>query len=68
MQQSFGAFVAVGICATGLMGLPLTIADYRDKKILKRFKATPVDPGLLLLVQIVFALQFHWYPELLYFL
>lgn len=53
MQQSFGAFVAVGICATGLMGLPLTIADYRDKKILKRFKVTPVDPGLLLLVQIV---------------
>ena len=52
LQQSFGAIIAIGICATGLMGIPLSIADYRHKKILKRFKVTPVSPGILLFVQV----------------
>jgi ABC-2 type transport system permease protein len=51
IDQSFGAFAAIAICATGLMGLPLLVADYRHKKILKRFMVTPVSPGVLLLVQ-----------------
>ncbi len=53
MQQSFGAIVSIGICATGLMGIPLSVADYRHKKILKRFKVTPVNPGLLLFSQMI---------------
>jgi len=53
MQQTFGAIATIGICATGLMSLPLTVADYRDKKILKRYKVTPVSPGLLLSVQVL---------------
>lgn len=53
MEQSFGAVVAIGIGATGLMGLPLALADYRYKKILKRFLVTPVSPGMLLFVQFV---------------
>lgn len=53
MEQSFGAVVAIGIGATGLMGLPLALADYRYKKVLKRFLVTPVSPGMLLLVQFV---------------
>jgi ABC-2 type transport system permease protein len=53
MQLSFGAFTAVGIVATGLMGLPLVLADYRHKKILKQFKVTPISPGKLLLVQVL---------------
>lgn len=48
LEQSFGAVCAVSICAGGLMGLPLVVSDYREKKILKRFKATPASPGLLL--------------------
>lgn len=51
MDQSFGALAAIGICATGLMGLPLTLADYRHRKILRRFQVTPVSPGVLLFVQ-----------------
>lgn len=51
VAQSFGAFAAIGICATGLMGMPLLVADYRHKKILKRFMVTPVSPSLLLFVQ-----------------
>lgn len=50
-ESSFAALIAVGICATAFMGIPLTIADYRDKKILKHFFVTPVSPGMLLLVQ-----------------
>lgn len=53
IEQSFGAVVAFGICATGLMGIPLTISDYRFNKVLKAFKVTPVSPGLLLLVQVI---------------
>lgn len=53
MDQSFGAVISIGIGATGLMGLPLALADYRHKKILKRFLVTPVSPGMLLLVQFV---------------
>jgi ABC-2 type transport system permease protein len=51
MQVSFAALVTVGICATGLMGIPLSIADYRHKKILKRFKVTPTSPMKLLVAQ-----------------
>ena len=52
LEQSFGALVSVAICAGGVMGLPLVISDYREKKILKRFKVTPVKPTVLLFVQV----------------
>ena len=34
------------------MGLPLVISDYRQKKLLKRYKVTPTSPVLLLAVQV----------------
>jgi len=52
-EQSFGAVVSIGICAAGVMGLPLVVSDYRHKKILKRFKVTPISPAMLLFVQVV---------------
>ena len=52
LQQSFGALSTIAICAGGIMGLPLVISDYRQKKILKRFKVTPTSPALLLAVQV----------------
>lgn len=52
MEQSFGAVCAVSMCAGGLMGLPLVIADYRERKILKRFRVTPAHPALLLAVEL----------------
>lgn len=51
LQLSFGGVVAVGICATGLMSIPLTLGDYRQKKILKRFKVTPTSPIKVLIAQ-----------------
>lgn len=53
IQGSFGALITVGVCATAFMGLPLTIADYREKKILKQFFITPAKPSLLLWVNVI---------------
>lgn len=52
MEQSFGAVSAISICAGGVMGLPLLISDYRQKKILKRYKVTPSSPVLILSVHV----------------
>ena len=53
MAQSFGAISTIAICAGGVMGLPLVVSDYRNKKILKRFQVTPISPALILAVQVV---------------
>lgn len=53
LEQSFGALTTISICAGGVMGLPLVISDYRNRKILKRFKVTPVSPVMILAVQVV---------------
>lgn len=52
LEQSFGAVSTIAICAGGVMGLPLVISDYRNKKILKRFQVTPISPALILAVQV----------------
>ena len=51
LQSAFASLITVGICATAFMGIPLTIANYRDKKILKHFFVTPMSPKLILCVQ-----------------
>ena len=53
LEQSFGAVSTIAICAGGVMGLPLVVSDYRNRKILKRFKVTPANPALILTVQVV---------------
>ncbi len=50
-EQTFGAIASIAIAASGLMGLPLVISDYRRKKILKRYKVTPISPTMILFVQ-----------------
>ena len=51
LEQSIGALCAISVCAGGLMGLPLVVAEYRERKILKRFQVTPISPGMLLAVE-----------------
>lgn len=51
MEQSFGALCCISVCAGGLMGLPLVVSEYRERKILKRFQVTPVSPAKLLVVE-----------------
>lgn len=48
---SYAAVITIGILATGVMGVPLTIADYRHQGILKRFQVTPVSPFQILFAQ-----------------
>ena len=48
LESSFASLIAVGICASAFMGIPLTIVDYRDKKILKHFFTTPCSPVWIL--------------------
>ena len=48
LDSAFASLIAVGICACAFMGIPLTIADYRDKKILKHFFVTPCSPVWML--------------------
>lgn len=52
LEQSFGAACAVAICAGGLMGLPLAVSDSRERKVLKRFRVTPVSPVFILGVEL----------------
>ena len=53
LQENVPAIITVGICATAFMGIPLTIADYRDKKILKHYFVTPISPFMVLFVQVI---------------
>ncbi|MDO4829468.1 MAG: ABC transporter permease [Clostridia bacterium] len=52
LESCFGAAAAVAICAGGLMGLPMAVADARERKLLKRFRVTPVGPAFILGVEL----------------
>lgn len=52
-EASFAAVSTMGICSAGIMGLPLALSEYREKKILKRYKVTPVSPINLLLAHLL---------------
>lgn len=46
-------YLCLIIAVTGLMSLPLALAGYREQKILKRFRATPIQPPQILLAQLI---------------
>ena len=50
-QADFAGVAAMAIIATGLMGLPLTLCDYRHRKVLRSFQASPAHPAALLAAQ-----------------
>lgn len=53
IDASVPAYIGMIIAVTGIMSLPLALASYREKKILKRFKATPISPFHILVSQII---------------
>lgn len=74
VEQSFGAISSIAISAGGLMGLPILVSDYRERKILKRFQVTPVSPAMILMVHVaiytlyaVVSLVMLWVVALLFF-
>lgn len=52
MDVSVPAYAVMVIGVTGLMSLPLTISGYKEKKIYKRFDATPVGKKSIMLAQV----------------
>lgn len=52
MDVSVPAYCVMVIGVTGLMSLPLTLANYKEKKIYKRFDATPVGKNKIMFSQI----------------
>jgi ABC-2 type transport system permease protein len=46
------AYTGIIIAITGIISLPLTVSMYRERKILKRFKATPMKPFYILVSQV----------------
>ncbi len=53
MDISVPAYAVMVIGVTGLMSLPLTLSGYKEKKIYKRFDATPVGKKSIMLAQVL---------------
>ncbi|MCK5128745.1 MAG: ABC transporter permease [Clostridiales bacterium] len=53
VDVSMPGYICMIISVTGFMSLPLTLAQYRERKILKRFMITPVKPLEVLLSQLI---------------
>lgn len=53
VDVSVPGYICMIIAVTGLMTLPITLATYRERKILKRFLVTPMKPMNLLLTQLI---------------
>ena len=47
------SYMALVMAVTGLMSFPLTMAEYRDRGVLRRLQMTPATPTKLLLAQFV---------------
>lgn len=53
MDISVPAYSVMVIGVTGLMSFPLTLSGYREKKIYKRFDATPIGKKNIMLAQVL---------------
>ena len=68
VDVSFSAVATLGICSAGLMGVPLALSDYRWRKILKRYKVTPISPIILLLAHVFFCFSLSIISTLLVYI
>jgi ABC-2 type transport system permease protein len=53
IEAAIPSLSAVIICMTGLMSTTMTMATYREKGILRRLRATPVSPLVVLGAQVI---------------
>ncbi len=53
IDVSVASYMAMTIATAGLMHLPVTVATYREKSILRRLKITPLSPQAILGAQLV---------------
>ncbi len=52
IDASIPAYMGLIMAVTGIMSLPITVTRYREKKILKRFQASPLNPMGVIFSQI----------------
>ncbi len=52
MDVLVSSYICMIMAVTGIMTLPLTVAQYRERKILKRFRATPIKERHILFSQL----------------
>jgi ABC-2 type transport system permease protein len=50
---SVPAYTAMIIGTTGLVGLPITMAAYRENGVLRRLRTTPISPLIVLVAQVI---------------
>ena len=50
---SVPAYTAMIIATTGLVGLPITMAAYRENGVLRRLRTTPINPIVVLVTQVI---------------
>lgn len=53
MDILVSSYICMVMAVTGIMSLPLTVAQYRERKILKRFRATPIKEMDILFSQML---------------
>lgn len=53
VDASVPGYIVMIMCVTGLMTTPITMSTYREKKILKIYKTTPLGTTNLILTQLV---------------
>lgn len=47
------AYIGMILAVSGVMGLPLGLSEYRHRKVLKRYKATPVGTSAIMVPQLL---------------
>ena len=58
VDVSVPGYMAVIIATAGLVGLPINLASYRAQGVLRRFRATPLRPEVVLVAQLAVSLLF----------
>lgn len=53
IDVSVPAYTAMIIATTGLLGLTITMAAYRENGVLRRLRTTPISPLIVLLAQVI---------------
>jgi ABC-2 type transport system permease protein len=49
---SVPAFIGMVIATSGIMGLTINVASYRERGVLRRFRAAPITPVAILMAQV----------------
>ena len=53
VDASVPGYIGMIIGTVGMLGIPVTLSNYREQGILRRYRATPLTPGVILWSQVV---------------